>query len=178
MSAAIDDNTGRVFHAGEIALQRELGLADRLEEIGKRMIQRELPEQHRAFYPQLPFIIAGSVDRADDAWATLIAGEPGFMHSPQADRLVISASIDPRDLAADGLAPAILSACSASNCNRGAIASTAFSRAIAATSTKARAGLRQLPQLFACATIVSTAPRGLRRTMPSILQSSMQRQSP
>lgn len=105
MPAAIDDNTGSVFHAGEIALQRELGLADRLEEIGKRMIQRELPEQHRAFYPQLPFIIAGSVDRADDAWATLIAGEPGFMHSPQADRLVISASIDPRDPAADGLAP-------------------------------------------------------------------------
>lgn len=82
MPAAIDDNTGSVFHAGEIALQRELGLADRLEEIGKRMIQRELPEQHRAFYPQLPFIIAGSVDRADDAWATLIAGKPGFpLHS-------------------------------------------------------------------------------------------------
>ena len=107
MPASIDDSTGSVFHAGEIALQRELGLADRLEEIGRRMIQRELPDQHRAFYPHLPFIIAGSVDRADDAWATLVAGEPGFMHSPQADRLVISASIDPRDPAAGGFAPGL-----------------------------------------------------------------------
>mgnify|MGYP002526910185 CR=1 FL=1 len=81
-----------------------------------------------------------------------------------------------------GLLPAIPSACSASNCKRGgAIASTAFSRAIAATSTKCACArpMATAPSSFACATIVSTAPpRGLRRTMPSILQSSMPRQSP
>lgn len=105
MSAATGDSTGSVFHAGEIALQRQLGLADRLEEIGIRMIHHQLPEQHRGFYPQLPFVIAGSVDREDDIWATLLAGKPGFMASPKADRLVIAASVDPRDPGACGFEP-------------------------------------------------------------------------
>ena len=105
MPARTGDSTGSVFHAGEIALQRQLGLVDRLEEIGRRMIHRELPEQHRAFYPQLPFIVAGSVDREDDVWATLIVGKPGFMGSPEADTLVIAASVDPRDPGACGFKP-------------------------------------------------------------------------
>ena len=95
-------NAGNVFHAGEIALQRQLGVADRLEEIGRRMVHRELPEQHRSFYPQLPFVIAGAVDGEDDVWAMLLAGEAGFLTTPAADTLVISVSIDPADPGAGG----------------------------------------------------------------------------
>lgn len=101
-----DKNTGdfgNVFHAGEIALQSQLGVVDRLKEIGRRMVHRELPEQHRSFYPQLPFIIAGAVDREDDVWAMLLAGEAGFLASPSADRLVITATIDRSDPGASGL---------------------------------------------------------------------------
>ena len=96
-------NAGNVFHAGEIALQHQLGVADRLEEIGRRMVHREFPEQHRSFYSQLPFIIAGAVDREDDVWAMLLAGEAGFLTSPSADRLVITSTIDRSDPGASGI---------------------------------------------------------------------------
>ena len=95
-------NAGNVFHAGEIALQRQLGVADRIEEIGRRMVHRELPEQHRSFYPQLPFVIAGAVDGENDVWAMLLVAEAGFLTTPAADTLVIAASIDPADPGAGG----------------------------------------------------------------------------
>src|SRR5256885_5795739 len=36
----------------------------------------------REFYPLLHFVVLGSVDAQGDAWATVRAGEPGFLHSP------------------------------------------------------------------------------------------------
>jgi ferredoxin-NADP reductase/predicted pyridoxine 5'-phosphate oxidase superfamily flavin-nucleotide-binding protein len=62
-----------------------------------------MPDQHRAFFAQLPFVALGSVDRDGDVWATLIAGKPGFMHAPSAHRLRVNALPDPRDPAAAGV---------------------------------------------------------------------------
>lgn len=92
-----------VWHAGEIALQQQAGVAGRMAEVGQRVIRDYMPEQHRDFYAQLPFIVLGSVDARGDAWATLLEGQPGFISSPDATTLEIAAQPDARDPAADGI---------------------------------------------------------------------------
>ncbi|WP_336778911.1 FAD-binding oxidoreductase [Pantoea sp. USHLN256] len=92
-----------VWHAGEIALQQQAGVADRMAEVGQRVVRDHMPDQHRDFYAQLPFIIAGSVDTHGDAWATLLEGQPGFIFSPNATTLDIAAHADASDPAAAGM---------------------------------------------------------------------------
>jgi uncharacterized protein len=91
------------FHAGEIELQRSRGVAGRMEVIGRRVIRDHMPDQHRDFFEQLPFVVAGSVDGQGDVWATLLAGQPGFMQSPDPKRLEIAHKLSPADPAAAGL---------------------------------------------------------------------------
>ncbi len=93
---------GSPFHSGEIKLQRTLGVAERMERFGRRVIQDFMPDQHRTFFAQLPFVVAGTVDEADDAWATLIAGQPGFAQSPDPHLMAIAATLDPADPALAG----------------------------------------------------------------------------
>jgi uncharacterized protein len=78
------------FHAGEVALQREAGVAERMARHGL-FIRDHLPEQHRDFYPLLPFIIVGSVDPNGMPSASLLAAAPGFAWSPNPTRLHIDA---------------------------------------------------------------------------------------
>jgi hypothetical protein len=89
------------FHEGERALQARVNpqMQQRLAELGPQIIRDHMPEQHRDFFEQLPFVIAGSVDAAGQPWASVMAGEPGFIESPDAQSLHIRA----RPLAHDPL---------------------------------------------------------------------------
>ncbi len=91
------------WHPGERAIQEQVGVADRMEEVGRRVVRDFMPEQHRAFFAQIPFVVAGSVDDRGDAWATLIAGLPGFVASPSPTSLTLAARPDPADPASAGL---------------------------------------------------------------------------
>jgi predicted pyridoxine 5'-phosphate oxidase superfamily flavin-nucleotide-binding protein len=91
------------WHAGEKAIQERAGVAERMKVTGQRIVRDYMPDQHREFYAQLPFIVTGSVDHDDDAWATLVAGKPGFISSPTERTLEIYAVPDPSDPASDGL---------------------------------------------------------------------------
>lgn len=91
------------WHAGEIALQDTLGAAARMDEIGRKVIRNYMPDQHRDFFAQLPFAVFGTVDSAGRPWATLRAGEEGFMHSPQPQSLVVELPPQPDDPAQAGL---------------------------------------------------------------------------
>ncbi|WP_343550884.1 pyridoxamine 5'-phosphate oxidase family protein [Pantoea sp.] len=93
----------QVWHQGEIALQQQAGVAERMAEVGQRVVRDHMPDQHRDFYAQLPFIVAGSVDAHGDAWATLLEGQPGFIFSPNATTLDIAARPDASDPAAAGM---------------------------------------------------------------------------
>ncbi|UEM01784.1 pyridoxamine 5'-phosphate oxidase family protein [Skermanella rosea] len=84
------------FHPGEIRLQRLLGVAERVAPQG-RAIRDHMPDQHRDFFRQLPFVVLGSVDPAGDGWVTLLAGHPGFMGSPDPRTLSVTAPRDGRD---------------------------------------------------------------------------------
>lgn len=70
------------WHAGERQLQEHVGVAERMEAFGRRVIRNELPDQHRKFYQQLPFMVYGAVDSSGNPWASVLEGEPGFAHSP------------------------------------------------------------------------------------------------
>lgn len=92
-----------VWHEGERFIQETLGVAERMASVGQRVIRDHMPDQHRAFYAQLPFIVLGTVDEAGAPWATFLEGRPGFVTSPDATTLEIDAGADPADPAASGL---------------------------------------------------------------------------
>jgi predicted pyridoxine 5'-phosphate oxidase superfamily flavin-nucleotide-binding protein len=70
------------WHAGELAMQQSVGMVERMDRPGRLFIRKLMPDQHRDFYAQLPFVVLGSVDAQGDAWATVRAGAPGFLQSP------------------------------------------------------------------------------------------------
>ena len=82
---------GSPFHVGEQQVQERLGVRDKIESFARRVIRDHLPEQHRTFYGQLPFVLLGTVDEQGRPWASLVAQRPGFMTSPDPRRLELSA---------------------------------------------------------------------------------------
>ena len=92
------------FHEGERAVQARTGVRDRLEQLGPRVIRDFMPEQHREFFEQLPFVIAGTVDEAGQPWASVLAAPAGFIHSPSPQQLVLQARPLPADPLQDTLA--------------------------------------------------------------------------
>jgi len=78
-----------IWHSGEIELQRRIGVEGKMAEIGERVIRSYMPEQHRSFFSQLPFIVIGSVDDNGNAWAGIRSGDSGFIDSPNSRRLRI-----------------------------------------------------------------------------------------
>lgn len=71
------------WHAGEKQLQAHVGVAERMEAFGRKVIRSEMPDQHRTFYQQLPFMLYGAVDADGHPWASILEGQPGFAHSPE-----------------------------------------------------------------------------------------------
>lgn len=80
------------FHRGEKIMQARAGKSDSSEALGQAMIRDHMPDQHRDFFSQLPFVVLGGVDAAGWPWATLLPGAPGFITSPDPRRLDIDAS--------------------------------------------------------------------------------------
>lgn len=75
------------FHEGEQAIQRRLGITEKMEASGRRVIRDYMPEQHREFFAQLPFVLIGSVDADGQPWASVAYGEPGFLSTPDPRQL-------------------------------------------------------------------------------------------
>ncbi|VXC88269.1 Nitric oxide dioxygenase [Burkholderia sp. 8Y] len=91
------------WHRGEIEMQTAAGVAERMRDVGARVVRSFMPEQHRQFFAQLPFIVAGTVDANGDAWAAFLTGRPGFLRSPDATTLSVEHTRDPLDPADAGL---------------------------------------------------------------------------
>jgi len=79
------------FHVGEQALQARAGWREHMAEIGPLVMRDHMPEQHRAFFAQLPFVVIGSIDTQGQPWASMLAAPPGFVHSPDPRHLRIDA---------------------------------------------------------------------------------------
>ncbi|XVJ47144.1 pyridoxamine 5'-phosphate oxidase family protein [Pseudomonas sp. UBT] len=96
------------WHAGERQMQESAGVAERMAVVGPKVIRDHLPEQHRDFYPLLPYLVLGVVDEQGIPWATLLEGAPGFAHSPNPQAL----QVDSMPSKGDPALPAILSGAS------------------------------------------------------------------
>ncbi|MET3439302.1 putative pyridoxine 5'-phosphate oxidase superfamily flavin-nucleotide-binding protein [Variovorax paradoxus] len=79
------------FHAGERALQTLAGSREVMAAAGSRVIRDFMPDQHRDFFAQLPFLIVGSLDAELQPWASVLAAPPGFAYAPDATHLRIDA---------------------------------------------------------------------------------------
>lgn len=89
------------WHAGEQQLQAHVGVAERMEAFGRKVIRNWMPDQHREFYRQLPFMLLGAVDAQGRPWASVLEGEPGFADSPDPEHLHFTshpAAADPAQL--------------------------------------------------------------------------------
>ncbi|MBY4898976.1 pyridoxamine 5'-phosphate oxidase family protein [Cupriavidus sp. AU9028] len=93
------------FHSGELEAQRRAGTAAQLEAAERRVIRAQMPEQHRQFFAQLPFLVAAAVDAEGRPWASLLTGTPGFARALDAARLRIDAQAAPGDPIAAALVP-------------------------------------------------------------------------
>ncbi|AZE20432.1 putative iron-sulfur binding protein [Pseudomonas chlororaphis subsp. aureofaciens] len=94
-------NTESPWHAGETRLQAQAGVAERMDVVGRKVIRSEMPDQHRQFYQQLPFMLLGAVDNQGNPWASVLEGAVGFAHSPTPGRLRLDslpAAEDPAQL--------------------------------------------------------------------------------
>ncbi len=97
--------TGSPFHEGEIAYQEKVGVRETIERQGRRIVRDHMPEEHRDFFAQLPSFILGTVDALGRPWASILAGSPGFLSTPDDHTLHIGACPVPGDPVADGLTP-------------------------------------------------------------------------
>lgn len=103
------DATGREggdgpFHGGELALQDRAGVRERTDGVGRKFIRDRMPDQHRAFFGQLPFLVVGGVDAHGQPWASMLAGCPGFVQAPDPCRLRVGALPAAGDPLGDALA--------------------------------------------------------------------------
>ncbi len=93
------------FHSGEKRLQTRAGKRDEMEQFGRRAIRSFMPDQHRDFYAQLPFMVVGSVDHTGWPWASIVCGEPGFVSSTDAKSLTLATQTLSGDPLANALKP-------------------------------------------------------------------------
>ncbi|HSX70918.1 MAG TPA: pyridoxamine 5'-phosphate oxidase family protein [Pseudomonas sp.] len=91
------------WHAGERQLQEKVYASERMEVIGQKVIRDYMPDQHREFYQQLPFMVVGAVDADGRPWATLLEGPEGFVTSADPQHLFLASQLDAQDPAAAGL---------------------------------------------------------------------------
>ncbi|TXH75321.1 pyridoxamine 5'-phosphate oxidase family protein [Thiobacillus sp.] len=95
----------QVFHPGERRMQASVGVRDRMAAIGAHAIRTSMPEQHRTFFAQLPFVMVGSMDAEGQPWASILTNPPGFIGSPDARHLLIRARPTVADPLHETLAP-------------------------------------------------------------------------
>ena len=93
------------FHAGEQAVQARAGVRDKIEAIGQRVIRDFMPEQHRELFGKLPLLFVGSLDGQRRPWASVLAGGPGFVNTPDERHLRIAATPVAEDPLALALRP-------------------------------------------------------------------------
>ncbi len=80
-------------------------MRERFAALGHQVIRDFMPDQHREFYRHLPFIVTGHLDTAGHPWASILAGAPKFLTSPDPRQLAIHALPDPATPLSAALAP-------------------------------------------------------------------------
>lgn len=83
--------TASPFHRGEQEIQQRLGVREKMERFGRQVIRDYMPEQHRDFYAQLPFVFIAHSDDHGWPWASMLFNRKGFINSASNQQLQINA---------------------------------------------------------------------------------------
>ncbi|MBI3367600.1 MAG: pyridoxamine 5'-phosphate oxidase family protein [Burkholderiales bacterium] len=92
------NNNDGPWHAGEVALQTRAGVHERLSQVGRVVQRDQMPDQHRELFDKLPTLLVAALDATGQPWATMLAGAPGFVATPDAQHMRVSVepdSVDP-----------------------------------------------------------------------------------
>jgi predicted pyridoxine 5'-phosphate oxidase superfamily flavin-nucleotide-binding protein len=87
------------FHEDELRAQSLAG-----QQAGHAAIRPFMPDQHRQFFPLLPYLFTATPDAAGAPLASMLWGAPGFVHSPDPVTLRLDALPPAGDPAAAGFA--------------------------------------------------------------------------
>jgi predicted pyridoxine 5'-phosphate oxidase superfamily flavin-nucleotide-binding protein len=85
------------FHEDERRAQALAGL-----QAGRAAIRPFMPQQHRDFFPLLPYLFTATLDPTGAPLASMLWGAPGFVHSPDPGTLRLDALPSANDPAANG----------------------------------------------------------------------------
>jgi predicted pyridoxine 5'-phosphate oxidase superfamily flavin-nucleotide-binding protein len=88
------------FHPDELEAQARAGHTPRVTGIRSFM-----PDQHRSFFPLLPYLFVATTDANGWPHATMLSGRPGFVHAPDPVTLRVDTLPEPEDPAAAAFAP-------------------------------------------------------------------------
>ena len=81
------------FHEGEIGLQQAAGMQEHVMSYAPTFVRNYMPDQHREFYTNLPFLVGAARDPTGAMWSTLLEKPPNdsnnayFVTSPN-DRIL------------------------------------------------------------------------------------------
>lgn len=64
-------------------------MRDEIEQRAQTNIRDYMPDQHRAFFELLPFVLLGTTDVKGRPWASIMVGKPGFVTTPDAKTIHI-----------------------------------------------------------------------------------------
>ena len=78
------------FHPGEQRMQTVAGVRARMDARGARAIRAEMPDQHRAFFADLSFLLLAMNDARGWPAATILRGAPGFITTPDAGHMQLA----------------------------------------------------------------------------------------
>lgn len=93
------------FHVGEQALQQRVGVRERMAAVGPVVLRDHMPDQHRELFEKLPTLLLGALDDQGQPWATMVAGPPGFVQTPDAHAMQMAVAPDAADPVLAQLAP-------------------------------------------------------------------------
>ncbi len=79
------------YHRGYKEIQSRLGIEEKMEGLGRRMIRDYMPEEHQEFFSRLSLLIVGTIDPVGRPWASALAGEPGFIRAAGSRALDVTA---------------------------------------------------------------------------------------
>ena len=101
------------FHKGEIQVQKQLGTHDHVMAFAPKFMRPFMPDQHREFFENQPFLVVAARDKQGKMWSTLLASatttaenkKPTMTKSPDPNTLLINAQPVPGDALEGALVP-------------------------------------------------------------------------
>lgn len=84
------DEPADPFHDGEKRVQERAGVREKAAR-SRAFIRNHMPDQHRDFFAQLPWLLLGGMSDDGELWASVLTGPPGFLSSPDPYSLSVAA---------------------------------------------------------------------------------------